>query len=75
MTDKTLEAPDMLEQVDQTITSILAGGQSYQVGSRQLTRANLSTVLALRNELAAQKEAGTAPGLFDRTAVAFFDGR
>lgn len=65
----------MLEQINAAITAVLSGGQSYKIGSRSLTRADLSTLQAMRAELEAQITAGQASPLLDRTYVAFFDGR
>mgnify|MGYP000714376209 CR=1 FL=1 len=69
------KAAEMLEQVNSAISAVLAGGQSYKIGSRSLTRADLSTLQAMRAELEAQITAGQASPLLDRTYVAFFDGR
>ena len=66
---------EMLEQINAAITALLSGGQSYKIGSRSLTRADLSTLQAMRAELEAQITAGQASPLLDRTYVAFFDGR
>lgn len=66
---------EMLEQINAAITAVLSGGQSYKIGSRSLTRADLSTLQAMRAELEAQITAGQASLLLDRTYVAFFDGR
>ena len=66
---------EMLEQINAAITAVLSGGQSYKIGSRSLTRADLSTLQAIRAELEAQITAGQASPLLDRTYVAFFDGR
>ena len=66
---------EMLEQINAAITAVLSGGQSYKIGSRSLTRADLSTLQAMRAELEAQITAGQAAPLLDRTYVAFFDGR
>ena len=66
---------EMLEQINAAITAVLSGGQSYKIGSRSLTRADLSTLQAMRAELEAQITAGQASHLLDRTYVAFFDGR
>lgn len=64
-----------LAQVDAAIEAVLAGGQSYKLGSRSLTRADLSQLRALRKELAAQAEREDSGGLLPRTWVARFDGR
>lgn len=66
---------EMLEQINAAITAVLSSGQSYKIGSRSLTRADLSTLQAMRAELEAQITAGQASPLLDRTYVAFFDGR
>ena len=66
---------EMLEQINAAITAVLSGGQSYKIGSRSLTRADLSTLQAMRAELEAQITAGQASPLLDRTYVAIFDGR
>lgn len=64
----------MLEQVDRAIAAVLSGGQSYRLGDRSLTRADLKELRALRDELAARTEQ-TEGGLLPRTWVARFDGR
>lgn len=75
MSDKKQNAAAMLEQVNTAISAVLAGGQSYKIGSRSLTRADLSMLKAMREELEAQISDGESTGLLDRTFVAFFDGR
>lgn len=65
---------EMLSQVDTAIATVLSGGQSYRIGSRQLQRADLKELYAIRNDLAAQAAQG-APGLLDDCFVAVFDGR
>lgn len=64
----------MLAEVNAAITRILVGGQSYKIGSRQLTRADLSKLYAMRNDLQAQVASGNA-GLLDDCYVAVFDRR
>ena len=39
-----MTAAEMLQQVNEAITKVLIGGQSYQIGSRMLTRADLKRV-------------------------------
>ena len=71
---KQVTAAEMLQQVNEAITNVLIGGQSYQIGSRRLTRADLSMLQTMKKELQAEVNAeGT--GLLDNTYVAFFDGR
>lgn len=75
MNDIETSLAEQLEQVNQAITSVLAGGQSYKIGNRSLTRASLSELKALRDDLQSQLEVSQATGLLDRTMVAVFDGR
>lgn len=75
MNDIETSLAEQLEQVNQAITSVLAGGQSYKIGNRSLTRASLSELKALRDDLQSQLEASESTGLLDRTRVAVFDGR
>lgn len=66
----------LLEQVNEAITAVLMGGQSYRIGSRSLTRGDLSELMSLRDKLTAEEESGSSdPQLLERTYVAFFDGR
>lgn len=66
---------ELLEQVNAAITTVLAGGQSYKIGSRSLTRADLSMLKAMRDDLEAQVAAEEPGRLLDHTFVAMFDGR
>ena len=66
--------PQELKQVNQAIVNITVGGQSYQIGSRKLTRADLKTLYDIKNDLMAQVVGGT-PGLLDDCSVAVFDRR
>ena len=74
MADITNTPAEVLAQVNTAINTILVGGQSYKIGSRQLNRADLKELYAIRNDLQAQVAAGT-PGLLDDCYVAVFDGR
>ena len=66
---------ELLAEVKKAIQAVLVGGQSYKIGSRSLTRADLNLLLATRNDLTAQIAAEEDNGLFSDTYVAFFDGR
>lgn len=70
-----MTAAEMLQQVNDAITKVLIGGQSYQIGSRKLTRADLSMLRAMKKELQAEVNAEGSSSLLDNTYVAFFDGR
>ena len=39
MANEKISTQDMLEKVNEAIMAIAIGGQSYRIGSRQLTRA------------------------------------
>lgn len=66
----------MLDSVNAAIYAIAAGGQSYKIGSRSLTRADLKQLYAIRNDLMAQAAAeNNNSGFLDDCYVAIFDGR
>ena len=69
-----LTPKELLEQVDQAIVNITVGGQSYKIGSRELTRADLKTLYNMKKDLTAQVAGGTQ-GIFGDCSVAVFDGR
>lgn len=70
-----ITAAEMLQQVNEAITNVLVGGQSYQIGSRKLTRADLSMLRTLKKELQAEVSAEGESLILDNTYVAMFDGR
>ena len=64
----------MLEEVNKAIVTVMVGGQSYKIGSRSLTRADLGQLKELRKTLAAE----VAQGEQDKLGGAFvarFEGR
>lgn len=75
MENTAMKPAELLVQVNNAITAVLLGGQSYKIGSRQLTRADLAMLKAMRDDLEAQVAADTSSHLLDRTYVAYFDGR
>ena len=64
---------DQLAEVNKAISSVLVGGQSYKIGSRQLTRADLALLREMRKELQAEIAAEGDSSLLDNTYVAFFE--
>lgn len=66
---------DMLDSVNAAIMAIAVGGQSYKIGSRQLTRADLKQLYHIKNDLTAQLAAENSSGLLDDCYVAEFSGR
>lgn len=74
-TQNTYTPAEMLAEVDTAIQKILVGGQSYKIGSRSLTRADLALLRNMRNDLQAQLAAGENTHLISDTYVAVFDGR
>ena len=75
MENTTKDKTELLGQVNAAIKTILARGQSYKIGSRSLTRADLAMLKSLRDDLEAQIAADDSGPLLGRTYVAFFDGR
>lgn len=65
---------ELLKQVNIAISRVMIGGQSYQIGTRSLTRADLGMLRQLKNELTAAANEGSGE-LMDSTFVAMFDGR
>lgn len=72
--EKEMTVEQNLIEVNQAISNILVGGQSYKIGSRSLTRADLDTLLEMQRDLQAQL-ANQNNGLMDNTYLAVFDGR
>ena len=70
-----MDASQMLREVKKAIQTILIGGQSYKIGTRQLTRADLAQLRALRRELEVEIGTEGGSGLPDHTVVAVFDRR
>ncbi len=70
-----LTRKEMISQVKAAISAIAVGGQSYKIGSRSLTRANLSELRNTLANLEAQEAAETNGILLANTSVAFFDTR
>ena len=75
MKNTTKDKTGLLGQVNAAIKTILVGGQSYKIGSRSLTRADLAMLKSLRDDLEAQIADDDSGPLLGRTYVAFFDGR
>lgn len=75
MDETNMKPAEMLAQVNSAIVAIMASGQSYKIGSRSLTRADLATLRAMRDDLEAQLAQDESGPLLARTCVAFFDSR
>ena len=72
--DRPMTNEEQIIEIDKAISSILRTGQSYKIGSRTMTRADLGTLRAMRKDLlAASEDNGT--DLFSNTFVAVFDRR
>lgn len=65
----------MLSEVETAITTVLTAGQSYKIGSRSLTRADLNLLIKMRNDLRTQLTQEGLNGLLDNTYLAVFEGR
>jgi hypothetical protein len=66
---------EQLAEVNNAIYAVIRGGQSYKIGSRSLTRADLSLLRAMREELQAEVAAEGESSLLDNTYVAVFEPR
>ena len=75
MANSKCSTQEMLDQVNAAIMAIAVGGQSYKIGSRSLTRADLKQLYAMKNDLTAQLASENSGGLFDDCYVGIFDGR
>ncbi len=77
MDDEKLEmtTAQLLDEVKRAIRVVLIGGQSYKIGSRQVTRADLLQLRELKKELEQEIASQGPDGLMDNTFVAFFEGR
>lgn len=68
-------AAEMLGEVNNAIYTVLVGGQSYKIGTRQLTRADLNLLYKMKNDLMAQVQTEGSSNLLDDTYVSVFTGR
>ena len=75
MADNKYSPQSMLDEINKAIMAIAIGGQSYKIGSRSLTRADLKQLYAIKNDLMAQVASENSGGLFDDCYVGVFDGR
>lgn len=73
--EKTFTPQEMLKEINKAICTVLAGGQSYQIGTRRLTRADLKQLYEMKNEFEAQVNVESGNELFDNAYVARFEGR
>lgn len=65
----------MLVEVNKAIQAVLLGGQSYKLGSRSVTRADLALLRQMRDDLESQLSQGEESLLMPDVVVAVFDGR
>ena len=70
-----LTAQEMLDAVNKAIIAIAVGGQSYKIGSRSLTRADLKQLYSMKNDLMAQVASENSGTLLDDCYVGIFSGR
>lgn len=62
---------DRLRIINEAIYAILAGGQSYKIGTRSLTRADLATLISERDRIESQIKSSGA-GFIDGAYAADF---
>ena len=75
MADVERTPAEMLKEVNNAIYNICVGGQSYTIGSRSLTRADLAQLYEMQKNLQAQTLSEGDSPLMGDTYVAVFDGR
>lgn len=66
---------EQLAIVNEAIYAVLKGGQSYRIGTRQLTRADLALLYDMQRKLQSVVSEDRETSLFADTVVAVFDGR
>ena len=64
-----------LVEIDHAIHAVLLGGQSYKLGTRSVTRADLALLRQMRDDLEAQLQAEDNGPLLGGVVVAVFEGR
>ena len=64
-----------LLEVDTAIHAVLLGGQSYKLGTRSVTRADLALLRQMRDDLAAQLQTEDNVNLLGGVVVEVFEGR
>lgn len=72
---ENMTTESLLAEVKKAIKTVLIGGQSYKIGTRQLTRADLSELRAMKSDLEAELSSADDGNLFNNTVVAVFDRR
>lgn len=73
--DTEYKPQQMLTEVNKAIQAVLLGGQSYKLGSRSVTRADLALLRAMRDDLEAQLNSEEPSPLMSDVVVAVFEGR
>lgn len=66
---------EMLDSVNNAIVAVTVGGQSYKIGSRELTRADIKELYKIKNDLTAQLNINNDSHLLDSCYVGVFSGR
>ena len=66
---------EQLNIVNEAIYAILKGGQSYKIGTRSLTRADLALLMNMQEKLQSQVACNKKSSLLEDTVVAVFEGR
>ena len=69
------EPEEQLAKVNDAIFAVLKGGQSYRIGTKQLTRADLEILLEMQSKLKMEVAANQESALLTDTYAAVFDRR
>lgn len=70
-----LTSEEMLESVNSAIVAIASGGQSYRIGSREFTRADIKALYSIKNDLTTKINDSGDSHLLDNCYVGVFSGR
>jgi len=73
--DNRMTREEMQQITDESLVSVIKGGQSYRIGSRQLQRVDFAALKKFKDELDAAEAAENSNGFFDNCYVGIFDTR
>lgn len=68
-----MNAREKLKVIDKAIEAVMLGGQSYTIGSRSLTRADLRQLREMKNELEASIASESSDTLLGGVSLAKFE--
>lgn len=66
---------ERLTTINEAIYAVLKGGQSYQIGTRRIQRADLAQLYSMQKQAQAETLGEAKSALFTDCVVGVFDGR